>query len=116
MRIIIISGQRNADIQKALQQLNLNDCIQYPEFGVMFWSNGCAAPFSKLFPVESDKLGEFNISNEYIDLETVYEDCTKKVVYDKNTKVMYLIVNGYSYFGITPIYNADGTVKLYDGE
>lgn len=87
-----------------------------------FGITGCAAPFSKLFPVELDKLDklgelrEFNISNEYIDLETVYEDCTRKVVYDKNTKVMYLIVDGYSYFGITPIYNADGTVKLYDGE
>ena len=35
MRIIIISGQRNADIQKALQQLNLNDCIQYPESEIL---------------------------------------------------------------------------------
>ena len=35
MKIVIISGQKNADIQKALQQLNLNDCIQYPESEIL---------------------------------------------------------------------------------
>lgn len=78
-----------------------------------FGATGCAAPFSKLFPVES---GELNTINRYIDLETVYKDNSTKVAYDKNTKVMYLIINGYNCSGITPIYNADGTVKLYDGE
>ena len=55
-------------------------------------------------------------ANKYIDLVTIYRDdnCNTEVLYDKNTKVMYF-VNGYQ-FGITPIYNSDGTVKLYDGE
>lgn len=35
MKIVIISGQKNADIQKALQKLNLNDCIQYPESEIL---------------------------------------------------------------------------------
>ena len=36
--------------------------------------------------------------------------------FDENTKVLYLCVYGYSTMGITPIYNSDGTLKLYDGE
>ena len=58
------------------------------------------------------------LANKYIDLVTIYKDDNHntKVLYDKNTKVMYfLILIGYQ-FGITPIYNSDGTVKLYDGE
>ena len=57
-------------------------------------------------------------ANKYIDLVTIYKDnnCDTEVLYDKNTKVMYFVKrNGYQ-FGITPIYNSDGTVKLYDGE
>lgn len=57
-------------------------------------------------------------SNEYIDLETLYKDKTHdtEVLYDKNTKVMYFIKSDGYRFGITPIYNSDGTVKLYEGE
>lgn len=57
-------------------------------------------------------------ANKYIDLVTIYKDnnCDTEVLYDKNTKVMYFVkCSGYQ-FGITPIYNSDGTVKLYDGE
>lgn len=55
--------------------------------------------------------------NKYIDLVIIYQDdiLGTEVVYDKNTKVMYFIKQG-GQFGITPIYNSDGTVKLYDGE
>ena len=58
------------------------------------------------------------LANKYIDLVTIYKDDNHntKVLYDKNTKVMYFVIwSGYQ-FGITPIYNSDGTVKLYDGE
>ena len=58
------------------------------------------------------------LGNKYIDLVTVYKDDghNTEVLYDKNTKVMYFVKwSGYQ-FGITPIYNSDGTVKLYDGE
>lgn len=57
-------------------------------------------------------------ANKYIDLVTIYKDNNHntEVLYDKNTKVMYFVkFTGYQ-FGITPIYNSDGTVKLYDGE
>ena len=58
------------------------------------------------------------LANKYIDLVTIYKDDNHntKVLYDKNTKVMYFVIwSGYQ-FGITPIYNSDGTVKLYDRE
>lgn len=58
------------------------------------------------------------LANKYIDLVTIYKDDKYgiEVLYDKNTKVMYFIKQGYRQFGITPIYNSDGTVKLYDEE
>ena len=58
------------------------------------------------------------LANKYIDLVTIYknDDYRTKVIYDKNTKVMYFVQWSNYQFGITPIYNSDGTVKLYDGE
>lgn len=59
-----------------------------------------------------------NIGNKYIDLVTIYKDdsnCTE-VLYDKNTNVMYFVKWDSCRFGITPIYNSDGTVKLYEGQ
>lgn len=58
------------------------------------------------------------LANKYIDLVTIYRDEGNKVevLYDKNTKVMYFMKCDADRFGITPIYNSDGTVKLYDGE
>ena len=39
-----------------------------------------------------------------------------RIVYANDTNVKYLIiVDGYHY-GITPLYNADGTLQIYDGE
>lgn len=35
------------------------------------------------------------------------------IVYANDTKVMYFIVNGGHQFGITPLYNADGTLQVY---
>lgn len=43
-------------------------------------------------------------------------DYTYYIVYANNTKVMYLIIDGYHAYGITPLYNADGTLQVYDGE
>ena len=57
-------------------------------------------------------------ANKYIDLVTIYKDNNHytEVLYDKNTKVMYFAKWTTYQFGITPIYNSDVTVKLYDGE
>lgn len=57
-------------------------------------------------------------ANKYIDLVTIYKDCdhSTEILYDRNTKVMYFVIWTTYQFGITPIYNSDGTVKLYDRE
>lgn len=59
-----------------------------------------------------------HFANKYIDLVTIYKDdnYNTEVLYDKNTKVMYFVGRTGYQFGITPIYNSDETVKLYDGE
>lgn len=59
-----------------------------------------------------------DLGNKYIDLVTIYRDeinCTE-VMYDKIEGVMYLVKWDNYRFGITPIYKADGTPKLYDGK
>lgn len=59
-----------------------------------------------------------DIGNKYFDLVYIYEDKTigTHVGYDRNTGVMYFVyITGYKCC-ITPIYNADGSLKLYEEE
>lgn len=39
-----------------------------------------------------------------------------RIVYANDTGVEYMIVDGYRKFSITPLYNADGTLKIYEEE
>lgn len=56
-------------------------------------------------------------ASEYFDVYIIHENDTgSKILYDKNTGVMYYMQQSGYLFGITPIYNADGTVKLYTPE
>ncbi len=41
---------------------------------------------------------------------------TYHVVYANDTKVKYFISKGTYKFGITPLYNTDGTLQVYEGE
>lgn len=44
-------------------------------------------------------------------------DCmVYRIVYANDTGVEYMIVESYRRFGITPLYNADGTLKIYEEE
>lgn len=55
--------------------------------------------------------GYFTLIKKWDDSEDVY-----RIVYANDTKVKYLIwKNGYR-GGITPLYNADGSLQLYEGE
>lgn len=38
------------------------------------------------------------------------------IVYDKDTKVMYYFIDDAYQMALTPIYNSDGTIRLYEGE
>ena len=41
---------------------------------------------------------------------------TEYIVYANNTKVMYYVFFGTYSSGITPLYNADGTLQIYEGK
>ena len=58
------------------------------------------------------------VDSKYVDFEVIDSDSMDGwiVLYDKNTKVMYVILDGYQSTGMTPILNADGTPKLYEGD
>lgn len=54
--------------------------------------------------------------SEYCDLVKIESGVSETIYYDRNTTVMYcLIKQSDEYSGMTPIYNADGTLKLYKG-
>lgn len=52
-------------------------------------------------------------NSKLCDFEVVGTNFYGAILVDKNTNVLYYWVQGDS---MTPIYNSDGTVKLYDGE
>ena len=67
------------------------------------------------YSLNEDNCNFTYVDNEYIHLITVCDrDDGNVIAYDKNTKVLYLCVYGYSTMGITPIYNSDGSLKLYE--
>jgi uncharacterized protein YceK len=39
---------------------------------------------------------------------------TLSIMYDKDTKVMYYMLTSTYKCGLTPVYNSDGSVKIYD--
>ena len=41
---------------------------------------------------------------------------TEHIIYANDTKVMYYVFRGNYAGGITPLYNADGTLQIYEGE
>jgi len=58
------------------------------------------------------------VHSNYINFEVI-DSCYSDgwaILYDKNTKVMYIILDGSQSTGMTPILNADGTPKLYEGD
>lgn len=80
----------------------------------------CAALCFGVTGCSADHLidGENNFSqidNEYMKMHKLYDENDGCIIaYDEYTKVMYLCTYGNSAMAITPIYNSDGTIKLYD--
>ena len=66
--------------------------------------------------ITNDSNGYFTVVREWDG--KVYN--TYQIVYANDTKVMYLIAHNDSYqqgaYAITPLYNADGTLQIYDGK
>lgn len=52
---------------------------------------------------------------DYFDMRKVCQNTRADILYDNNTGVMYYQYNLSRYnCGLTPIYNADGTLKIYE--
>lgn len=72
----------------------------------------CGTDYDKAETIKEQSAGGyFTTTKEWDDSEYFY-----RIVYANDTKVKYLMVNGYRRFGITPLYNADGSLQVYDGE
>jgi len=74
-------------------------------------SNDSSGNDSNLYNI--DKVIESPNSN-LVDFELVDNNFSAAILVDKNTNVMYYWFTRSGASGITPIYNADGTLKLYE--
>lgn len=56
-----------------------------------------------------------NFCNGYFTQIKTWSDRTNNyyIVYDNETGVMYFVIDGHYQYGITPLYNADGTIQTY---
>ena len=48
--------------------------------------------------------------------EWTYDSERYYTVYANDTYVMYLFIDGYRSYALTPLYNTDGTLLLYEGD
>lgn len=53
--------------------------------------------------------GYFTVIAEWSDVNYDY-----KIIYANDTKVKYLVMSAQTRSGITPLYNADGTLQIYE--
>lgn len=63
------------------------------------------------------KSGGNDLGNGYFTTISEWSDLshgTYRIVYANDTKVKYICVDGYRSFGIAPLYNADGTLQIYE--
>lgn len=54
-------------------------------------------------------------NDNYFTIVEVVDDIGTYVVYANDTKVMYMLYASKYGGGITPLYNADGTLQIYNG-
>lgn len=73
---------------------------------------GCGTTTATYEDEEKNFWDKFVVVESYDNMN----DGSLYIVYDKDTKVEYYIVHAYRRFGISPIYNADGTIKVYEEE
>lgn len=68
-----------------------------------------AITFSVIYGyIERPKHSDTTDDDPFIELDA---DSEKKIVYDKNTKVKYIIIDETS---VTPLYNPDGSLQIYN--
>lgn len=80
--------------------------------GMMF--TGCKTTTTK----DVDNAFYQNAFNQFVVVEERknIEYGELSIMYDKDTKVMYYMITGGYQCGLTPIYNSDGSVMIYNAE
>lgn len=76
---------------------------------------GCGTTYQEATgQTENNASGDFG--NGYFTVITKWSDGNGryKIVYAKDTKVKYFIQNSTYSWSITPLYNADGTLQIYE--
>lgn len=79
-------------------------------------SLSCVACGGKTYSeVVSDNGSEINsFGRGYFTVITEWGNGTYKIVYANDTKVKYFVISTGYKGGITPLYNADGTLQIYE--
>lgn len=75
---------------------------------------GCSASYedATISTYNEDFGGYFSVLKEWRD--SYMGNC--KILYADDTHVMYFYFDGHYTSGLTPLYNADGTLQIYEGE
>lgn len=74
---------------------------------------GCGTTYQEATG-QAEKTREESIAGGYFTVITSWGNTNYYIVYAKDTKVKYFVMwTGYQY-GITPLYNADGTLQVYE--
>lgn len=76
---------------------------------------GCGTTYQQATgQTESNASGDFG--NGYFTVITKWSDGSSRyrIVYARDTKVKYFIQNSTYSWAITPLYNADGTLQIYE--
>lgn len=90
--------------------MNLGDFTPDIVCAMVIWIFGLFAIAFSVIYVDSERTKHSDTTDDdpFIDL---YADSEKKIVYDRNTKVKYLIIDETS---VTPLYNPDGSLQIYN--
>lgn len=83
-------------------------------FILIFSLVGCATTYQEA----TGKNDEEDFCNGYFTVITKWDDDmgVYRIVYANDTKVKYITISSGYKFGISPLYNADGTLQIYDGK
>ena len=82
-----------------------------------FLCTGCGTTYQEAVQSQTqDSTHDF--ANGYFTTITEWDgEYIYRIIYANDSKVKYLIVDTPSHkFGITPLYNSDGTLQIYDGK
>lgn len=89
-------------------------CIAAITLIACFACTACGTTYQEA--VSEEYATDNSICGNYFTTITEWDDATAyyKIAYAKDTKVKYLIITSGYKFGITPLYNTDGTLQVYE--